>query len=131
MEAHSILSMTGAEAVTVLLFDRAEGKACRVWSSMPDVFAATGEKRLTGADWEFAPGHLAPALITRGQAAIRARFADHAVILERRIRLIVNLPLVLNNRCEGAVNCLYRDQDVEAPFDTFIPHVAAWFQATP
>lgn len=121
-----ILRLTGADAVTVLIFDRPGGRACRVWSSLPDVFAATGEKPLSGAAWEFAPGHLGPALVTRGAAAIRARFPDHARILGQGIGLLVNLPLIRADRCEGTVNCLYRDPAFDARFDAMIPQVARW-----
>jgi hypothetical protein len=126
-DAARILAMTGADAVTVLRFDRDSGVARRVWSSMPEVFAAEGHKPLTGAAWEFAADHLTPALISRGRAALRAHFADHQVIEDHGIALIVNLPLLAEGVCLGAVNCLYRTVDVMADFDAMIPAASAWY----
>ena len=125
-----VLALTGADLVTVLLFDRMAGRAQRRWSSRPDLFAATGGKPLSGAGWEFTLQHRSPALITRGESAIRAGFPDHGAILGHGIGLIVNLPLIGAEGCVGSVNCLYRDAGFMTDFDLMIPAVSDWVWRT-
>lgn len=127
-DSATILSLTGADAVTVLLFDRDNGVARRLWSSMPEVFSASGQKPLTGAAWEFASDHLDPALISRGPDELRAHFADHATILAEGISMIVNLPLVVDATCIGSVNCLYRNPAAPVDSTALIPAASRWFR---
>jgi hypothetical protein len=126
-DSATILSVTGADAVTVLLFDRDKGVARRLWSSMPEVFSASGQKPLTGATWEFASDHLGPALISRGTDELRAHFADHATILAEGINMIVNLPLVVDATCIGSMNCLYHNPATPVDSTALIPAASRWY----
>ncbi|WP_431267319.1 hypothetical protein [Dankookia sp. P2] len=49
----------------------------------------------------------AQVFVGEGEAAIRAHFADHALIAALGLRSIVNVPVLLGGVCRGTVNFLW------------------------
>ncbi|CAA9336849.1 MAG: hypothetical protein AVDCRST_MAG90-1808 [uncultured Microvirga sp.] len=56
-------------------------------------------------------------LVGEGEAAIRAAFDDHALILGLGLRAAINIPVVFGGACLGTLNALTR-RDRVAPGET-------------
>lgn len=98
----------GYRLCTVMALDALRGVNRRIWSSNSELWPTGGEKLLP-PDSELYRVVVAlgqPRLID-GQEAIRAAFADHALILAAGCASAVNMPMRLQGRTLGALNLLH------------------------
>ena len=112
----------GHRLLTVMALDAARGVNRRVWSSRPDIWPPGGEKPLPRDSelYRMVVEQGLPRLLD-GADAIRAAFADHALILAAGCEAAVNLPVRCAGRTIGAVNLLH-GQGHYAAFD--LPRMA-------
>lgn len=84
------------------------GSSRRIWSTRPDIWPVGGEKPLPPESELHRVVVLqgAPRLV-EGADAIRAAFADHALILAAGCASALNLPLRSQGRTVGALNLLH------------------------
>jgi len=81
----------------------------RIWSSRPDIWPPGGEKPLPpGSDLYRVVVLQGVPRFVEGADAIRAAFADHALILAAGCESAVNLPVRAGGRTVGALNLLHR-----------------------
>ena len=86
-----------------------DGAGRRIWSSRPDIWPPGGEKPLPRDSelYRMLVEQGVPRLLD-GADAIRAAFADHALILAAGCEAAVNLPVRRDGRTIGAINLLHR-----------------------
>jgi hypothetical protein len=85
------------------------GTSRRLWSSHPDIWPPGGEKPLPRDSELFrvVVGQGLPRLLD-GAEAMRAAFADHALILAAGLEAAVNMPVRHQGRTLGALNLLHQ-----------------------
>ncbi len=113
--AASLKTLTGCDELTLLQLDADQQKARRIYTSAPEAFPLFGTKPLPKGRWtELIVEERIPALFT-GTSEIRSTFPDHEKILNNGIQSVLNVPIVLNERCVGSINCLYKKKVSEHP----------------
>jgi len=98
---------TGARLCTAMRFDAAAMTVRRLYSSDPVAYPVGGAKPKRDTAWGRQVLIEQRLFLGEGEAAIRAHFDDHAVILGLGLRSIVNVPLVLAGTCRGTLNLLW------------------------
>ena len=79
----------------------------RIWSSRPDTYPVAGRKRKTMTPWTQQLLRRAEVFVGEGDDALRAVFADSALILSMGLHAVVNVPLVRpDGRCFATFNAL-------------------------
>ncbi|MHC8944143.1 GAF domain-containing protein [Advenella incenata] len=89
---------------TVNRFDEQTMRVVRVYSTNPTIYPVGGSKEKQ--DTKFAQHVLVERriFVGEGTAAIRNMFDDHEVITGLGVRSIINVPIVLLERCLGTIN---------------------------
>jgi GAF domain-containing protein len=103
---------TGHGLLTAMRFDAAAMTVQRIWSSMPEAYPVGGAKPKRDTAWGRQVLLEQRVFVGEGEAAIRAHFADHAVILGLGLRSIVNVPVVAGGACLGTLNILWSAERV-------------------
>lgn len=102
----------GHRLCTAMRFDAAAMTVRRIYSSDPAAYPVGGAKPKRDTEWGRQVLLQARVFVGEGEAAIRAHFADHAVIAGLGLRSIVNIPVVLHGECRGTVNFLWPEEVV-------------------
>jgi hypothetical protein len=97
----------GHRLCTAMRFDAAAMTVRRIYSSDAAAYPVGGAKPKRDTDWGRQVLLQARVFVGEGEAAIRAHFADHALIAALGLRSIVNVPVVLRGECRGTVNFLW------------------------
>ncbi|MFC7476697.1 GAF domain-containing protein [Dankookia sp. GCM10030260] len=97
---------------TAMRFDAAAMTVRRIHSSDPVAYPVGGAKPKRDTDWGRQVLLEARVFVGEGEAAIRAHFADHALIAALGLRSIVNIPVVLRGECRGTLNFLWPEAAV-------------------
>lgn len=97
----------GHKLFTVLQYRHADALAVRLYSSRPDVYPASGAKRIGGAPaltrmFETGKAQLAP-----DAAAVRADFLDASSIFALGCESVLNLPVMHRGLLLGQINLLH------------------------
>ena len=93
-------------------FDAAAMAVRRIYSSDPAAYPVGGAKPKRDTEWGRQVLLQARVFVGEGEAAIRAHFADHALIAALGLRSIVNVPVVLRGECRGTVNFVWPEAAV-------------------
>lgn len=102
----------GHRLCTAMRFDAAAMTVQRIYSSAPEAYPVGGAKPKRDTAWGCQVLVEQRPFIGEGEAAIRAHFDDHAVILGLGLRSIVNVPVVHRGRCLGTLNFLWPEDAV-------------------
>lgn len=102
------------DLLTVMLLIEARMEVERLHSSNPGAYPAGGRKAKRSTDWGRQVLTERRPFTGEGEAAIRAAFDDHAIILGLGLRSVVNMPVVFAGRCLGTVNLLFRSPRLPA-----------------
>ena len=102
-------ALAGQRLCTAMAFDAATMTVRRLYSSRPDEYPVGGSKPKRDTAWGRQVLLEARRFEGEGEAAIRAHFADHAVIFGLGLRSIVNLPIVIGGGCVGTLNLLWEE----------------------
>lgn len=103
---------TGHRLCTAMRFDAVTMTVQRIWSSDPVAYPVGGAKPKRDTAWGTQVLLQGRAFVGEGEDAIRAHFADHAVILGLGLRSIVNLPILARGACRGTLNLLWAEAAV-------------------
>lgn len=102
----------GHRLCTAMRFDAAAMTVRRIYSSDAVAYPVGGAKPKRDTEWGRQVLLEARVFVGEGEAAIRAHFADHALIARLGLRSIVNVPVVLRGACRGTVNFLWPEETV-------------------
>jgi hypothetical protein len=102
----------GHRLCTAMRFDAAAMTVRRIYSSDEAAYPVGGAKPKRDTDWGRQVLLQRRVFVGEGEAAIRAHFADHALIAALGLRSIVNVPVVLRGECRGTVNFLWPEEAV-------------------
>ncbi|MFZ4410113.1 MAG: GAF domain-containing protein [Paracraurococcus sp.] len=97
---------------TAMRFDAAAMTVRRIYSSDPAAYPVGGAKPKRDTAWGRQVLLEARVFVGEGDAAIRAHFADHALIAALGLRSIVNIPVVVRGECRGTLNFLWAEERV-------------------
>jgi GAF domain-containing protein len=99
--------LTGQQLCTAMVFDRQAMTVQRIFSSRPSEYPVGGRKPKRDTEWGREVLLEGRRFEGEGEAAIRAHFADHDVILGLGLRSIVNIPILAGGACVGTLNLLW------------------------
>ena len=103
---------TGRGLCTAMRFDAATMTVQRIYTSAPDAYPLGGAKPKRDTDWGRQVLLEKRVFVGQGDAAIRANFDDHAVILALGLHSVVNVPVVARGECLGTLNVLWAEATV-------------------
>jgi GAF domain-containing protein len=106
---------------TVNRYDPSTDRLTRVYSSDPDAYPIGGSKDKAGTPWGEQVLHQRQIFIGEGVEAIRMSFDDHATIQALGLRSVINVPVVVQDKCLGTLNLLMRAGTVD-------PFMVSWAQ---
>jgi GAF domain-containing protein len=95
-----------AGLVTAMRHDETAATVERLYSSNPQAYPVGGRKLKRDSDWSRHVLVEHRVLVSTGDDAIRAHYADHATIFGLGLHSCVNVPLVGEGRCVGTLNLL-------------------------
>ncbi|OZI18775.1 hypothetical protein CAL26_13845 [Bordetella genomosp. 9] len=98
----------GHRLFTALRYDLAAGTAHRLYSSAPDVYPASGSKRIATAPALRRMVDTGLPLLTPDAAAVRENFADAEAIFSLGCASVLNLPVIVRGRLLGQINLLHQ-----------------------
>ena len=83
------------------------GVARRNYSNMPDAYATSGEKPIQDNSWTEQVQGRHETFVANSIEEIAAVFPDHELIQSLGCESCMNLPIVVNERVIGTLNCLH------------------------
>ena len=101
--------VVGHKLFTVLATDMENRLNLRLYSSMPDSYAAGGSKPMRPDSWGDMPVAERHPYIGRTKEDIRKRFFDHALIESLALGSVINLPVSFDGVFLGTVNLLHEE----------------------
>lgn len=100
--------LLGHRLFTALRYDVAAGMAHRLYSSAPDLYPASGSKRISTAPALRRMVDTGMPLLTPDAAAVRENFPDADAIFSLGCASVLNLPVIVGGRLLGQVNLLHQ-----------------------
>ncbi|CAM3618846.1 GAF domain-containing protein [Bordetella sputigena] len=100
--------LLGHRLFTVLRYDVAAGLAHRLYSSAPEIYPASGSKRIATAPALQRMVETGQPLLTPDAAAVRRNFPDAEAIFALGCASVLNLPVIVRGRLLGQVNLLHQ-----------------------
>ncbi|QQA43576.1 GAF domain-containing protein [Pelagovum pacificum] len=112
--AHSLLALVAAHLietcdlrlVTIAARDTNDGTFLRLFSSMPDAYAAQGRKPVNETDWSRHVIDEHKTFIANDYEEVKAAMFDHEQIRALGCESLVNVPVVVCGDVVGTLNCL-------------------------
>ena len=101
--------VVGHKLFTVLAADMENRLNLRLYSSIPDSYAAGGSKPMRPDSWGDMPVAERHPYIGRTKEDIRKRFFDHALIESLGLGSVINLPVSFDGVFLGTVNLLHEE----------------------
>ena len=96
----------GVRLVTMTQRETTDGSFLRLYSSMPDAYAASGRKPPNQTPWSAQVIDRHETFVANDYSGIAATMADHEQIRALGCESILNIPIVLRNQVVGTLNCL-------------------------
>jgi|TARA_A100001391_G_scaffold190664_5_gene163398 hypothetical protein len=96
----------GVKLVTVTQRDIADGSFLRLYSSMPDAYAAAGRKPPNDTPWSEHVIEQKQTFVANDYSELAAVMFDHELIRSLGCESIVNVPIVVKGAVIGTLNCL-------------------------
>lgn len=97
----------GLKLCTISLNDPVTEEGIRVFSSMPDAFPLAGRKPRADTYWSKWVLDDQKTFVANDSASIARVFFDHEFIKSLGLASVMNVPIVVNGRTIGSVNCLH------------------------
>lgn len=97
---------TGARLVTLMTIDPDDGTAERIYTNMPGPYPVSGRKPMNRTHWSDIVIGRHETFVANDIEGIAAVFPDHPLILSLGCESVMNLPVVVNGRVMGTINCL-------------------------
>ena len=97
----------GVKLFTLMEVDNVRGVARRNYSNMPDTYATSGEKPIQDNSWTEQVQGRHETFVANSIEEIAAVFPDHELIQSLGCESCMNLPIVVNERVIGTLNCLH------------------------
>lgn len=97
----------GVKLFTLMEVDNVRGVARRNYSNMPDAYATSGEKPIQDNSWTEQVQGRHETFVANSIEEIAAVFPDHELIQSLGCESCINLPIVVNERVIGTLNCLH------------------------
>ncbi|MEJ6746384.1 MAG: GAF domain-containing protein [Yoonia sp.] len=97
----------GVKLFTLMEVDNVRGVARRNYSNMPDAYATSGEKPIQDNSWTEQVQGRHETFVANSIEEIAAVFPDHELIQSLGCESCMNLPIVVNERVIGTLNCLH------------------------
>ena len=97
----------GVKLFTLMEVDNVRGVARRNYSNMPDAYATSGEKPIQDNSWTDQVQGRHETFVANSIEEIAAVFPDHELIQSLGCESCMNLPIVVNERVIGTLNCLH------------------------
>lgn len=97
----------GVKLFTLMEVDSARGVARRNYSNMPDAYPTSGEKPIEDNAWTAQVQGRHEIFVANSIAEIAAVFPDHALIQSLGCESCMNIPIVVQGRVIGTLNCLH------------------------
>ncbi|PYE82435.1 GAF domain-containing protein [Pseudoroseicyclus aestuarii] len=97
----------GVRLFTVMTFDPETRMASRTWSSMPEAYPPQGTKPAPETDWGQRVLDWHEPAVMNSIEEIAQHFPDHALIQSLGCESCMNLPVVVEGRVLGTLNCLH------------------------
>lgn len=96
----------GARLFTLMTFDATTRQARRIYSNMPDAYPELGTKPVNQTHWtaHVLDGHRT--FVANDIAGIAEVFGDHDLIASLGCESVINVPIVVDGRVIGTINCL-------------------------
>jgi hypothetical protein len=107
--ARALGDVVGHRLFTILAADMEKRLNRRLYSSMPDAYAAGGSKPMRPNSWGDRPFGERRPYIGRTKDDIRNRFPDHALIESLDLGSVINLPVSFDGVFLGTVNLLHEE----------------------
>ncbi|WP_424929443.1 GAF domain-containing protein [Amaricoccus tamworthensis] len=96
----------GVRLFTVMELDHACGVARRTYTNMPDAYPVSGEKPMEHNRWSDQVEGRHETFVANSIAEIAEVFPDHELIKSLGCESCLNLPIVVNGKVLGTLNCL-------------------------
>jgi GAF domain-containing protein len=103
----------GHDLFTAMRFHAQVMEVERVYSSNPEAYPIGGRKKKLDTAWARDVLLGRRPFIGEGDEEIRQAFDDHALILGLGLRAVINVPIVVAERCYGTLNFLSARHHVE------------------
>jgi GAF domain-containing protein len=97
----------GVKLFTLMEVDNVRGVARRNYSNMPDAYATSGEKPIQDNEWMEQVQGRHKIFVANSIEEIEAVFPDHELIQSLGCESCMNIPIVVNGRVIGTLNCLH------------------------
>lgn len=97
----------GHRLFTALRYDLAAGMAHRLYSSAPDIYAASGSKRIADAPALQRMVNRGQTLLTPDADAVRTNFPDADAIFALNCQSVLNIPVHGRGQLLGQINLLH------------------------
>jgi GAF domain-containing protein len=97
----------GVKLFTLMEVDNLRGVARRNYSNMPGAYATSGEKPIQDNSWTKQVQGRHQTFVANSIEEIAAVFPDHELIQSLGCESCMNLPIVVNERVIGTLNCLH------------------------
>lgn len=91
---------------TVMTFDPETSEAQRIWSNQPEAYPAGGRKPAPETDWGKQVLEDHEPFVGNSIEALAEHFSDHELIRSLGCESCLNLPVVLDGKVLGTLNCL-------------------------
>lgn len=102
-----VIDTIGAKLFTTMEIDPPRGVARRNYSNMPDAYPTSGEKPIEDNAWTKQVQDRHETFVANSIEEIAAVFPDHELIQSLGCESCLNLPIVVNGRAIGTLNCLH------------------------
>jgi hypothetical protein len=114
-----VRSGIACDAITVLKFDTDLSGAHRVYSTILG-FPESVRKPMPSPMWKSTIAIQNQPMFTCGESQLKSVFPDYKKILDGGHVAVLNLPVVLEDRCIGSVNCLFEKAEAMLPSENRI-----------
>lgn len=102
-----VAATIGIKLFTLMTIDERRGVAKRTYSSMPTAYPVAGEKPIEQNTWTEQIQGRQEIFVANSLAEIAAVFSDYELIQALGCESCLNLPIVINGRTAGTLNCLH------------------------
>lgn len=97
----------GIKLFTLMETDHTRNVAWRSYTSMPDVYPTKGEKPRPNNKWSDIIYKKHETFVTNSIEGIAEVFPDHACIQSLGCESCINIPIIINGKVVGTLNCLH------------------------
>lgn len=125
------IDLVGARLFTLMSVDMARGVGCRFHSNMPDAYPTSGTKPIPENEWTGIVIERQETFVANDIEGIARVFPDFELIRSLGCEAVLNIPIVVNGRVLGTINCLdaagaYTKERIDRASDLTLPGAACF-----